>query len=628
MKHYFVFAAIVGAVSISACQSNVSSNKSSATRSAALFSQADNSVISFPALSRRKWDSPLIVDLDLDGFQDLLVTEHGQAASIYWNNNGTFSEPVVVIRGDTHGASAADYDGDGKVELVISQGGGAGTNPRLPKVFEIDGQRNISKGKTFDHFEKGRGRAVKYVDVDNNGDLDMVLSGFPMKSQKQGANHLYKNDGNGNFEFVGHLPQAKWLGYRVLVTDFNNDYDSDLIFYGGADLTAVQGSKGFDFTNVTASSFGELRNISDISSITEIDFDNDGDQDLFLTRAKHQFKPQTFLDQELKTFAFFGRFKPFAFDDLQIQGDLILENLQMAYPSYDVFVGANKTQLAQGADRGAERNYTISQSEAKGWPEQRAEKGLYIGYLGNDMWRIAIDTNSTTAAVVHNVLNTPSTITQQELPAYLLENKGGKFVDVTQSLNVTVGGQSTSATTGDFNNDGWQDLLIVPYGNMANTQHPILLLNQQGKQFNQDNTHGLYAGELGVTGGSIENFDYDSDGDLDIIYSHERGKWHLFENSTNKLASKERNFIIVDVNTSPKHKVSSIAASVEVQACDKSIVRRVGATSSPFSQGENTKLHFGLGSCNKVDSVNVVWSNLERQSINNVSINTLTKIGN
>jgi hypothetical protein len=610
---------------LSGCQ-NLSAENSPA------FSEAEQTVIAFDTKARRKWDNALICDFDQDGYLDMLITEHGKAAMIYWNNKGLYSKPVTVIKGDTHGAAAADYDGDGDIELIISQGGGGGNNPRLPVLFNIDKKRNITGGKTFDHFERSRGRAVKLIDSDNNGKLDLLLSAFPLKSQKLGANHLYKNDSEGTFEFVNHLPQAQWLGYRVLVTDFDNNMDQDVIFYGGKNMIAVRGEEGFGYSDVSKSVFANLANISNVSSITEIDFDNDGDQDLLLARAKHQFEHQSFYDEQLKTFAFFGRFKPFEFEDLIIDGNLILENLQMAYPSYDVFIGEHKTKLKTPKDRGGERELIITSSEAKGWPKNRKDKGLYVGYLGDNKWRITVDTKSPTAAVVHNVIVKPKTIEQEELPVYLLENQQGKFVDVTKVQGINIPYQTTSATAGDFNNDGWQDLLILPYGSMAKTAHPLLLENQQGKGFTLIEKHGLSSTKIGVTGGSIENFDYDKDGDLDIIYTHERGNWHLFNNNTNNplksAVQSKNNFIAINVGHAITGDASAMGAKVSVSACGQEYIRNIGSTSSAFSHSLNNLAHVGIGTCNSVEKVVVTWSNLESSSIQNPQINTVVNVGN
>lgn len=69
------------------------------------------------------------------------------------------------------------------------------------------------------------------------------------------------------------------------------------------------------------------------------------------------------------------------------------------------------------------------------------------------------------------------------MPALLLENRSGKFVDVTDSLGIDIQEQTTSVAAADFNNDGFMDLAITPYGNMALPVEHYVLMNKQGKGF-------------------------------------------------------------------------------------------------------------------------------------------------
>ncbi|MDU0356303.1 VCBS repeat-containing protein [Paraglaciecola aquimarina] len=74
--------------------------------------------------SRRKWDAAVIADLDKDGYQDMLLTEHAAKVRLFWNNQGVFAEPVDIVLGDTHGIAVGDYDHDGRMDIVVSQGEG------------------------------------------------------------------------------------------------------------------------------------------------------------------------------------------------------------------------------------------------------------------------------------------------------------------------------------------------------------------------------------------------------------------------------------------------------------------------------------------------------------------------
>ncbi len=579
-----------------------------------------NDIIPLEDRSRRKWDCPLVADFDQDGHLDLLLTEHGLAARLYWNEGGQFSEPIEVVTGDTHGIAAGDYDRDGRVDLIIQRGGGDGKNPRNPVAYHIDRDRTIKGGEEFSDFIRSRGRAAKLVDSDNNGLLDLILTAFPLKSQTQGANILYRNNGASGFEYVAHLPQAKWMGFKMLVTDFNCDGISDFLLYGGEDMVAVKGGDGMAYEDATDAVLGDLKGISFVSSVAEIDYDNDGDFDLFITRADHPFEHETFYDSDKGRFAFFFRFlhQPFYIEELKIDGDFHLVNLQMAYPHFDVMVGAEKRKIEFHVDRHGSKELVLKPEEAEGWPSDHSEPGLYIGHLGQGVWRIGGQTHSPTAGVILNVRSRPDTLPIPDLPAYLLENRGGTFVDVTKEVGVSISEQTTASAVGDLDNNGWPDLFVVRYGNPAKPNQQILYLNFDGR-FILVPDHNITSGELGATGLGAEAFDYDNDGDLDLIYGNERGRWHLYRNQLNPNMDHEgdsdRNYIEVVVGRSPTGQASPLGAVLTVEAGGHMYKRVVGATSAGFSHSFNNHLHIGLGSCRKIERAEITWPNGESQPL-------------
>ncbi|TYK66271.1 CRTAC1 family protein [Colwellia echini] len=591
---------------------------------------------------RRKWDVAIVGDLDGNGYQDLLLTEHAHKVFIYWNEGGTFTEPSTLINGDMHGTAIADFDKDGLVEVVIAQGGGNGGNPRKPKHFEITKDRQFTGGNPLEHFEKGRGRSVKVFDANNDGNSDLFVTGFATPEQfENGANHFYSNSGTGEFVFEGNLPFSDRLSYRSSITDFNGDGQSDILVFGGKRMVAIAGGEGYTFSDVTDEVFGTLKNTSDVSAISQLDFDGDGDLDLAISRAEHQFEPETYYDAATKRFAFFSRFQPLQLEDIIIDGDFFLENLQMAYPDFDVYVGKDKRLLnlkdpaintSYDLDRSGSSSIKLTASESFGWPEDLCVKGvkmnnlpkdskpgLYIGYVGNNHWRICSQTSSATAGVINNVISTPVTTKDEALPAMLLENRGGKFFDVTAAMGIDINEQTTSALAADFNNDGWTDLFFMRYGDMSKEVTQYLYMNNAGKSYTLVEDHGAISTDLGATGSGAEVIDYDKDGDFDLIFANERGKWHLFENHTETISNN--NYIGITVGMSPVEKADLFGTKVTVNACGRIQTREVGNTSSSFAVTYNNDLLFGLGECDEVDDVTVTWTNGEKVKLTPKQVN-------
>ncbi|WP_166425875.1 CRTAC1 family protein [Paraglaciecola sp. 20A4] len=584
--------------------------------------------------ARRKWDGPIVSDLDGNGWQDLLLTEHADEVLIFWNEGGQFSAPDTLLTGDMHGTGIADFDNDGLLEVIIAQGGGNGSNPRKPKHIEITKARQLTDNRVLSHFEKGRGRAVKTLDANQDGNVDLFLTGFATPEQaKAGANHLYSNDGTGAFTFEGNLPYSQRLSYKTIVTNINDDNDPDVIIFGGGEMVAAIGGPDFEFKEATQAVLGDTYKTTEISAIAQLDYDNDGDLDLAISRAKHQFSNQLFYDKAQQRYAFFSRFQPLLIDVLSISGNFKLVNLQMAYPDFDIYLGEQKTKLelagrddidSYESDVSGSRELDINQLQALGWPRdicpegvkmndllKGSKPGLYIGYLGGDKWRICSQTRSPTAGVVLNVTDGPAPKAIEPLPVKLLENQNGHYVEVTAAKGIDIQEPTASVVAADFDNDGWTDLLFMKYGNMAKVHKPTLYMNNKGNGFVENKEHGIVINDLGSTGAGADVIDFDKDGDLDLVTANERGTWRLFENHTASQSS--HHFMGVIVGGSPSGKATQLGAKATLKACGRQWQQQVGASSSAYADTYNNQLLFGLGKCAQVDSVKVQWTNGESQ---------------
>lgn len=589
-----------------------------------MFSENEN-IIQLEKRSRRKFDNAVIADLDQDGFLDLLLMEHSRRVELFWNNNGVYEQGESFISGDTHGIAVGDYNFDGVIDILVQPGGGDGKNPRKVRLYQAFPDRTIKNEGDFEHFEGGRGRASKLVDIDQDGILDFITSAFPTLKALDKGNVVYNSDSELGFKFSQYLPHADRIGMRTSLIDYNNDNITDIIFHGGQQIVLVKGLANGKFVDATEDVLGDLPKINLVNSISQIDFDNDGDNDLFLTRSKLPFDSESEYDAETQSFYFFARRNAFNFENIEVDGDLEIENLQMAYPDFDIVLGEKKKLWERTEDNHGHHDLKITQAEAQGFPEDIKANGLYIGHTGNGKWRIAGYTDSPTSGVLHNVIKSPEIIESKKLPAKLLENRDGKFIDVTSTYGINIEEQTTSTAVGDFNNDGWSDIFVLKYGNSATQNEQILLMNKEGKAFESTDAHGLITKELGSTGMGADAFDYDNDGDLDIVCSNERGRWHLF---TNNYTSVSHKYVIVDVGYAPSGKATAMGAVLTIKACGNIYKRVVGATSSSYSHSYNTQLHIGLGTCDTIESASVLYTNGEEVEVSIKALNTTYNVGN
>lgn len=558
----------------------------------------------------RKWDSPVIADLDQDGYSDLILNDHGFGIRICWNNKGKFAKPYDLIMGDLHGISVGDFDEDGNQDIVISRGGGSGSNARNSKIYTVNKKREFTAVEDFhEPLALMRGRTVKLIDGDNDGDLDLLNFAFSSNVRKIGSeNYIYENDGSGELVLASKLPAVTKDGQKTLVTDFNGDNVLDLLLYGEGKVQAFQGNGDLTYKNVTKKVLPN--DLENVRGIVELDYDNDGDFDLFFVRG-HDFKPrETFYNPSTEVWGFYTKRGKFKFDNLKMGDIMNLENYQSQWPLKDVYLGETGYDYEFSGETHSGRDIRLVNSDALGFPDEAPKKGMYIGYIGNQNWRMQGNIWSPATGIVRGVKSAPKSPTEHPkgLTDVLLENKNGKFKDVSKQYNFTLEEHSMAVTVADLDNNGYQDILITPRGNLVNEHKTIVYLNNGEAGFKMLH-HDIESPELGAIGMCIETMDYNLDGKIDIITGHERGKWHLYKNEMQ--IDNNSKYLTVKVGHSPKGKKTGLGALVTVETCKGKQVQRVGSTGANYSLNAERYIHFGLNNCSETVKVKIIWSNGE-----------------
>ena len=169
-------------------------------------------------------------DYDNDGRLDLVLSGYlngGRYTMLYHNNgNGTFSSVSGTgLAGVDEAAFAwGDYDNDGRLDLLVS--GGVG-----PSTFFTEVYHNNGKG-TFTPIGAGmigiREGSVAWGDFDNDGNLDALATGFYYGNY---ILNVYRNSGNGTFTDINVGLQGTAFGEGQWA-DFDNDGYLDILVSG------------------------------------------------------------------------------------------------------------------------------------------------------------------------------------------------------------------------------------------------------------------------------------------------------------------------------------------------------------------------------------------------------------
>src|SRR5436190_23173932 len=125
------------------------------------------------------------------------------------------------------------------------------------------------------------GSGVAFFDFDNDGDQDLLFvncTSWPWKGGKATTPVLYQNDGTGKFTdvTVGSGLDIPIFGMGVAVGDYDNDGREDIF------ISAVGGNRLFH--NEGNGKFRAIERFGNewSTACAWIDFDNDGDLDLFI----------------------------------------------------------------------------------------------------------------------------------------------------------------------------------------------------------------------------------------------------------------------------------------------------------------------------------------------------------
>lgn len=184
-----------------------------------------------------------------------------------------------------------DADGDGDNDLFIARGGAQNPagSPMYQDVFCVnDGKGNFKIDTLAVPRESGSNLAAKAADFDGDGDLDLFVGGSmtPRAYPKADRSYILRNDTKTKdqlrFTDVTHevCPDLEFPGlvFDALWTDFDNDNRPDLILAGEWMPLSFFHNEGGKFKNVT-----QQTGIGDQpgwwSSLAAADFDNDGDMD-------------------------------------------------------------------------------------------------------------------------------------------------------------------------------------------------------------------------------------------------------------------------------------------------------------------------------------------------------------
>jgi hypothetical protein len=390
-----------------------------------------------------------LFDYDQDGWQDVLVVARPHVVLYRNRGNATFENVTEqaglrLIEGHWYGCAVADYDGDGFLDLLLTG------FERLALLRNLGGAefRDVTVEVGLDETNFGEwASSAGFMDLDGDSQLDLVLLDYGVfdttlqqyceyaansisscrpQTYEPRHGHVWRQTAAGRFEQLPDrdaMPHAN--GYALVLAFTDLDHDGRMDFYVGNDglpSEMLHNRDALRFDNIGNAAGVSLNKGEPMAAMGAdfADYDRDGREDLIVT------------DFSERSYAVYRYLGGLAYES-------VADRLGIALPTYvPLGFGCNWLDL-----------------DNDGWQD--------IAFVNGHVYENADQQQ-------------PGSTFRQ--PMHLFHNRQGRaFVDLVPALQGDVARPivGRGSATGDLDNDGRTDLLVVDY------EGPPLLLHNESQ---------------------------------------------------------------------------------------------------------------------------------------------------
>ncbi len=213
--------------------------------SAIYYNNGEGLMNRYSGFDDKNWLDPdvSIADFDNDSDPDLFVSgwdvSNGKRYSRMFTNtgHGLFTETNLDLIEKGFGSSSwADVNADGFLDLLLNGDGDSHGDDGSSDIYRLylnQGNGVFSEKQVFqDYRQISVGDGSRFVDWDNDGDFDIILTGWS-KTESRQATCIFLNDGSGSFSRSSESDDIPGVSESSIeVADINKDNKIDLLLTG------------------------------------------------------------------------------------------------------------------------------------------------------------------------------------------------------------------------------------------------------------------------------------------------------------------------------------------------------------------------------------------------------------